>query len=173
MREINRLSPLDVRKKEPGRYADGNGLYLEVTDTGGRSWVFMWKRGGKRRCMGLGSAHTISLRAARELAKKAAEAVNAGRDPITERRQARARAITFADAAVQCHADIGKGWRSEKGRVQWLSQLMAHTKPLANKAVSEITTDDVQRVLNPLWPDYSRRDEGQPETADGTAQGEA
>src|SRR5262249_59273642 len=109
-----------------------------VRDSGGGWGVFMWKRGGKRRCMGLGSAYTISLKAARELAKKAAEAVSAGRDPITERRQARARAITFADAAALCHADIGKGWRSEKGRRQWLSQLVAHSKPLASKVVSEI-----------------------------------
>jgi integrase len=165
MRKINRLSPLDVRRKKTGRHADGNGLYLEVTDTGGRSWVFMWKRGGKRRCYGLGSAHTISLKAARELAKKAAEAVNAGRNPIEERRKARARAITFADAAAQCHADIGRGWRSEKGRRQWLSQLIAHTKPLASKVVSEITVDDVERVLTPLWPDYTRRHDGRPELA--------
>ena len=33
------LTPARVRQeKKPGRYADGNGLYLVVSDTGGRWW---------------------------------------------------------------------------------------------------------------------------------------
>jgi hypothetical protein len=90
----------------------------------------MWKRGGKRRCMGLGSAQTISLVKARELAKEKAEIVNDGRDPIAERKTARARAITFAEACINCHADIGSGWRAARHRQQWLSSLVIHTKRL-------------------------------------------
>jgi hypothetical protein len=71
MRTINQLNAAKVRTAEPGRHGDGGGLYLEVSKGGGKSWVFMWKRGGKRRPMGLGSAHTISLVEARRLAKDA------------------------------------------------------------------------------------------------------
>jgi hypothetical protein len=152
IRKINQLSAAKVKHTtKPGRHGDGAGLYLEISTGGGKSWVFMWKRGGKRRAMGLGSAHTISLVEARRLAKEKAEIVNDGRDPIAERKEARARAITFAAAAVQCHADIGSEWRSDRYRAQWLSQLTIHTKRLANKMVSEITTDDVEGIIRPLW----------------------
>jgi hypothetical protein len=85
---LNKLTTLAVKrakavndKGEPvagRRYSDGGGLYLEVTASGGKSWVFMWKRNGKRRAMGLGSANAISLVDARELARDARKAVTAG-----------------------------------------------------------------------------------------------
>jgi Arm DNA-binding domain len=57
--------------KEPGYYADGGGLYLQVTD-GGRSWVFRYSRAGKRRDMGLGPLDLVSLAGARDKALTAA-----------------------------------------------------------------------------------------------------
>src|SRR6516225_8394567 len=99
MKRINQLTAAFVKTAKPGRHGDGAGLYLEVANGGGKSWVFMWKRNGRRRAMGLGSAHTISLVKARELAKAAAEAVAEDRDPIEERKTARAKAIAFAEAA--------------------------------------------------------------------------
>ena len=33
---------------------DGHGLYLRVSDTGTRSWIFRFTLGGKTRDMGLG-----------------------------------------------------------------------------------------------------------------------
>ena len=39
-REINRLSAIRVAKlNEPGQYADGAGLYLNVSGSGTKSWV--------------------------------------------------------------------------------------------------------------------------------------
>ena len=32
---------------KPGRHSDGDGLYLNVTRSGARSWLFMWKKDGK------------------------------------------------------------------------------------------------------------------------------
>src|SRR2546430_10150408 len=53
---------------KPGRHSDGDGLYLNVTRSGARSWLFMWKKDGRRREIGLGSAGSVSLARARELA---------------------------------------------------------------------------------------------------------
>ena len=153
MRKINQLTAAFVNRAKPGRHGDGGGLYLEVAKGGGKSWVFMWKRNGRRRAMGLGSVINISLRKARELAQQAAEAVAEGRDPIADRKKARARAISFCDAAVQCHADIKSGWDSKKYSDQWLRQLLAHSKRLHNRMVADITDDDVVGVLRPLWDD--------------------
>jgi hypothetical protein len=161
MRPSKRLNARQVEQlRTPGRHNDGDGLYLKIDGTGGKSWIFMWKRQGRRRCMGLGSARTISLAKARELAKKAAEAVNEGRDPIAERKKDRAKAITFSEAAVKCHADIGAGWRSDRHRAHWLPMLTNHAKQLSNKMVSEITAEHVAQVLKPLWlkqPDLALR----------------
>jgi integrase len=161
VRQINKLNAARVKHETvPGRYGDGGGLYLEVTATGGKSWIFMWKRNGRRRCMGLGSEQIISLEKARKLAKNAAEAVNDGRDPIADRKKERARAITFARAAEQCCADIGAKWKAERYRQNWLSSLTVHAKLLASKAVGEITADHVEQVMRPLWskqPDLALR----------------
>jgi hypothetical protein len=67
MKRINQLTAALVKTAKPGRHGDGAGLYLEVAKGGGKSWVFMWKRNGRRRALGLGSARTISLVKAREL----------------------------------------------------------------------------------------------------------
>ncbi|MDM7932236.1 Arm DNA-binding domain-containing protein [Tabrizicola sp.] len=39
--------------KEPGRLSDGGGLYLVVKPSGTKSWVFMWRKDGRSREMGL------------------------------------------------------------------------------------------------------------------------
>jgi integrase len=108
----------------------------------------------------LGSARTISLVKARELAQQAAEAVAEGRDPIDDRRKRRANAITFSQATSKCHADIKSGWRSRRHSDHWLASLEIHTKKLASKMVSEITVHDVVGILRPLWdtqPDLALR----------------
>ncbi|MFG1423490.1 Arm DNA-binding domain-containing protein, partial [Roseixanthobacter liquoris] len=61
------LTALQVRQiKTPGRYADGNGLYLEVDKSGAKRWLLRIMVQGRRRDMGLGSASLVSLVEARE-----------------------------------------------------------------------------------------------------------
>jgi hypothetical protein len=62
MRQTQRLNALKVRDlHELGRHANGDGLYLQIDKDGSRYRIFMWKRGGKRRVMGLGSARTVTF----------------------------------------------------------------------------------------------------------------
>jgi len=138
-----------------GRYHAGVGLYLEISKGGGKSWIFTWKRNGRKRAMGLGSAKTLSLAGARDLAKKKWEIVHGGGDPIDQRNQKKNNAITFSAAASKYHDDKKSGWRSDKYREQWLSQLIAHTRKLHPRMVAEITTEDVVGILRPLWKDKS------------------
>ena len=51
---------------EPGRYADGNGLYLIVDPSGAKRWVLRTVVRGRRRDMGLGSLKTVSLADAKQ-----------------------------------------------------------------------------------------------------------
>ena len=64
-REVfNKLSAVKVRRiKAPGRYADGCGLYLVVSESGARWWQWRGMVQGRRRKIGLGSERLVSLRA--------------------------------------------------------------------------------------------------------------
>ena len=46
-RQLHRLSALRVAKEvAPSQYAEGGGLYMQIADSGARSWVFRFKLGG-------------------------------------------------------------------------------------------------------------------------------
>ncbi len=90
MRDSNRLTAVAVaRKKKPGRYGDGRGLWLQVSPSGTKSWLFRYMRNGKARQMGLGAVHTVTLAEARETAGDCRKLLLAGLDPIEARREER------------------------------------------------------------------------------------
>lgn len=159
-RAINRMSARTVQTlAEPGRHADGDGLYLVIDQNGGKRWVFLYRLAGRRREMGLGSLRTISLAKARELANRARTMVAEGEDPI-EARQAEAPSPdpapmpsvpTFAEVAEVFMGERDGGWRNAKHRQQWRTSLMTYAAALREKPVSEVSTSDVLAVLRPIW----------------------
>jgi hypothetical protein len=83
---ISKLSALAVSNiKMPGLYGDGGGLYLQVTKSGSKSWVFRFKAGGGTRYMGLGSLNTVRLANARAAASECRRLRLESVDPIEER----------------------------------------------------------------------------------------
>ena len=65
----NKLTALAVKKQTaPGRYSDGNGLYLVDDPSGARRWLQRLSIQGKRCDLGLGSTRLVSLDDAREQA---------------------------------------------------------------------------------------------------------
>src|SRR5262249_14159397 len=91
---IHRLTGADLKRRQPGMYADGGGLYLQVSlpnDTVCRSWVFRYSVGSNRdRNMGLGSLNTVSLAEARNAALECRKLRLVGIDPIEHRHTERA-----------------------------------------------------------------------------------
>lgn len=168
-RPIHRLKAAFVRSIDrPGRYADGGGLYLLVSD--GKRWIFLFTLDGRRREMGLGSAITVSLASARDLAAEARKLVEKRLDPIEERNRRQAPALlegtvtpTFGAFAEGLISSLEDGWRNAKHRQQWRNSLKQHAASLDTKLVSEITTQDVLMVLQPIWlrlPESARRVRG-------------
>jgi hypothetical protein len=48
-RPIHKLTAREAQtKEEPGRHADGGGLYLSISAEGRRRWVFLFTWNGKR-----------------------------------------------------------------------------------------------------------------------------
>jgi integrase len=143
---------------QKGRVSDGGGLYLNVSKTGSKSWVFMWTRNGRRREMGLGSLESgtvnVSLAMARQKAEEVRTILGRGGDPFTEmqERVALRKKLTFGEAAEDTIDALRHTWRNEKSEAQWRMTLLEnYAKPLCNRAVDEIATEDIVRVLKPIW----------------------
>ena len=147
---VNKLSARKVDSlKKAGRHSDGGGLYLNVSGSGAKSWLFMYRKAGRRREMGLGSAREVPLGRARALAADARQHLASGRDPLAVR--AKPESMTFGEAAAALVESMSPSWRNEKHRAQWTMTLTVYCAPIAGLAVTEVTTDDVLRVLRPLW----------------------
>ena len=85
---VNKLTALEVaRLKIPGRYADGNNLYLLVEPSGAKRWVLRLTVNGRRRDMGFGNSIVIPLKKAKEMAIYYKSLAKSGLDPILERKK--------------------------------------------------------------------------------------
>ena len=161
-RKAKELTALEVgRLKAPGMHPVGNppGLYLQVTESGARTWVLRAVMAGKRRDMGLGGCPGVPLAAARESARQARAAISGGADPIEARKAAQRRAaeaaalrVTFQWCAQLYIAAHRAGWRNAKHGDQWENTLREYAFPvLGDLLVSDVTREHVLRVLNPIW----------------------
>jgi integrase len=158
---VGRLSATAVKAaKSPGRYGDGDGLYLLVGPNGSRSWVCRVQKGGKRRDIGLGSVKKVTLAQAREKATKVRSQVEAGVDPLMERRKEEG-IPSFREAAATVFAENQKSWRNAKHRDQWLSTLTTYAFPhFGNVPISDVDGPQVRDALVAIWldkPETARR----------------
>jgi hypothetical protein len=132
---------------KPGRHSDGDGLILAVGTRGNGSWMVRVQKDGKRRDIGLGAASKVTLSEARTRAAAARAQVEAGLDPVAQRRKA-AGIPTFREAAAQVHAEHKKGWKNGKHQDQWLRTLEVYVFPtLGDSLVSSIEGPAVREVL--------------------------
>lgn len=146
---------------EPGRYADGDGLYLKISPSGGKSWVLRIQINGTRRDIGLGNARHVPVRKARLEAAAAKKLAAAGIDPLEERRKVTKVIPTFEQAAKKAHAEMVKGWKNGKHTKQWIKTLEIHAFPKLGKLkVDKIDGPLIRDVLAQIWlevPETARR----------------
>ena len=153
-----RLTAIFVRKvSAPGRYCDGNGLYLRVDPSGARRWEQRLVIRGRQRTLGLGGVSLVPLAEAREKALANRKIARAGGDPTEVLRKVEVPTFEAAAAAV---IDLHRPtWRNAKHGAQWEATLRAYVYPrLGKRPVSDIDTADVLNVLSAIWHD-------KPETA--------
>lgn len=89
---IYKLTARFVETAKDGMHSDGGNLYLQVRNGGkGRSWIFQYKsrKDGRLKNMGLGSAATVPPADARQMAQAQHRLLEAGKDPLEERNNAR------------------------------------------------------------------------------------
>ena len=161
------LTAIEVKHlKHPGRGRNAvfsvggvSGLLLQINPNGARSWILRTTVGTKRRDIGLGGYPEVSLAKARDRAREDKEKIRNGVDPVAEREEARAklasdqgRRLLFADAVEKCLDAKLDGFRNPKHRQQWRNTLATYAVPVLGKmAVDQIETQDVLRVLQPIW----------------------
>jgi len=130
-----------TRLREPGMYPDGGGLFLQVTQGGGRSWVYRYMIAGQSREMGLGSASTITLAEARNRRDDARRLRDQGIDPIEQRKREKAKALLNAAKAM-----------TFREAAQWTSTLETYVYPVFGRvSVQSIDTTLVLKALEPIW----------------------
>jgi integrase len=159
-RAIGKLTALAVdRAKRRGYYGDGGGLFLQVSASGAKSWVFRFKEFGRLREMGLGPTHTVSLAEARQKALECRRLRLDGRDPIETRKAARrqarldtAKAMTFKQCAEGYIAAHKAGWRNPKHASQWPATLGTYVYPIfGGLPVQAVDVGLVMKALEPIW----------------------
>lgn len=155
---MGKLTQLRInRLGKPGRYGDGDGLWLQVRDMERRAWLFRYRRLGRARAMGLGPLTEVSLAEARDAASECRRLLRQGIDPIEQRRnqkvaQQLASGRRFRDVVDLYIAAHESSWRNEKHRAQWRSTLETYAIPkFGNRAVASIDTGDVTSALEPIW----------------------
>lgn len=140
----NRISPTKLKGLAvPGFHADGGGLYVRVRETGGRSFVFVSTKGGKRREITIGPVSDMTLaeaRAARDRLRRG--------EPL---RQAGGEFANFGEWADHWVAGKESEWGNAVHRKQWKDTFKVHAKALRGLPIEKISTDDVVDVLRPLW----------------------
>lgn len=78
-----------LKASRPGRYNDGQGLYLMMPQRGEPYWMLRYTLNAKRRSLTLGKPSDLSLAEARSQAEDARRKVRKGDDPIAERKRNR------------------------------------------------------------------------------------
>ena len=156
----NKLTVKRIQRFEKaGRYSDGGNLFLQVSPSGGKSWLFRYEYKGVERAMGLGSINTFSLVEARERARRARQLLRDGIDPLEARKAATtakaledAKVKTFERAAVEYFDGHATKWTNQHYQKKFLATLKQYAFPKIGKLpVSAIDTPLVISVIEPIW----------------------
>lgn len=133
---------------------DGGGLYLQVSASGSRSWLFRYRWQGRRPEIGLGSYPSISLAEARHRAgvARAALAELPPRDPkVALDGDGNDRDTSFgAYANAWMESNLGD-FTNDKHRQQWRNTVTTYAKPIWNEHIDAVETAHILSLLKPIW----------------------
>ncbi|MFY4258658.1 tyrosine-type recombinase/integrase [Achromobacter xylosoxidans] len=142
---IKALKPRDARYS----VTDERGLIVEVFPTGGKLWHYRYRLNGKQHKVNLGRYPDMSLKLARTQRDFAAMQVSLGKSPAEEKKKSRAALSEFTtvrDFSDRYMRDIVA--RDRKDITQPKRYLVKAILPaIGNKAVSEVTVEDVRAII--------------------------
>lgn len=142
-RKVAALQPLPSRVEYFDRSLPGFGV--RVSPEGRKSWVLLYRNGGKRlRRLTLGVYPTIGLATARELAQSALRDATVGKDPAADRQRARQHTFdALTDRYLEKHAKPRKrSWRDDARMIR------VELDAWADRPAASITRTEVRELLD-------------------------
>ncbi len=141
-------------KARPKSYkiADGEGMFLLVTPSGGKCWRFKYRYAGKEKLLALGVYPEVSLSDARERRSLARKALAAGNDPGEVKKESKRLTILKSENAFEV---VAREW-IEQRRHTWakitaktrIMRLEKHVFPkLGKRPIADITAPEVLTML--------------------------
>lgn len=149
--QIKHLKPKD----KPYRAYDAQGLYLQISPSGGKLWRWKFRKAEKEQVSALGKYPAVSLAQARKLRDEARTILESGRHPTEEKKAKKLRnAIeggnTF-EAITRLWMETKQKGLNKKYVKQNLDRLEQHVFPhIGALPITEITIPIVVRVIDKI-----------------------
>jgi integrase len=126
---------------------DAPGFGLRVRPSGVRTWLYQYAVAGKTRKVSLGAPNVVDIAKARLAAKGLAAQVRLGRDPATEKNEARARAAETMGALLPRYMERQRA-RSRPATIRATERnLLVYLKPLHGLPVARIDRRAIAKRL--------------------------
>lgn len=147
-----KLSDAKIKNLKPGpklaKYADGGGLNLVVTPSGGKNWWFRYRFEGKEQTLSLGTYPVVTLLEARERHLAAKRELEPGRSPAAVKQAQKAAAMTFEQAAADFLTSRREHGYAEQAINDIQGRLKKHIFPaLGSRPLSEIAAREILEAL--------------------------
>jgi len=155
----NKLTDVKIKAIKPAndgsklkRYADGHGLNLVVSQSGGKWWEYRFRFEGKAQTLSIGTYPVVSLAEARKRRLAAQMELESGQNPAAEK-QARKRArkaetLTFEKAALAFLESRRENGYEGRAIDDILGRLQKHVFPsLGARPLAEITAPEILAAL--------------------------
>jgi integrase len=134
------------------KLADGDGLHLEVSPSGGKLWRLRYRFGGKEKMLALGKYPDVRGPEARKRAGEARQALQEGRDPSAEKKAKKERDRIAGDTSFEGVARI---WLAKVGPTLAESTLAKHKAFLEGdvfpwigaQPIAELAAPDLLAIL--------------------------
>ena len=157
-RTVRPLTATQVKNAKPRekeyKLADGQGLFLLVSPTGGRYWKLDYPYNGKRKKLSLGEYPALTLAQAREEAERCRGMLAEGKEPDGLRVKKKEAVIeqimainSFEDVAREWHKQMA-GSLSESHSARQLRRLELYIFPWVGKrAINEVSAPELLQAL--------------------------
>ena len=138
--------------KEPGKYFDGGGLYMDITKAGGAYWRLKYRHGGKEKLLALGVYPAVGLRDARDKATDAKRLMQDGQDPGALRKAEKVRGALESVNTLEAVTNAWLAHQTDRWEAQTegaiRASLVANVFPaLGERALASIKPSEVMACV--------------------------
>jgi len=134
--------------KKKYRVTDKDGMYLEVTPSGGKLWRFKYRFNGKYKLLALGKYPEVSLAKAREKLSAARQQLADGKDPAHIKKLEKSeKKYTFEVIANEWWNAKKPGWTESHAQTVYRRMEIDLLPYLKDRPIREITAREILDVL--------------------------